>query len=230
MRFIQIYLAYSYGQSFHVNDPRIGTTAIEGGTIVSKARSNQFVFATVIAQTDLRVTLEHVTTSQSLARISNDTGLQEDEGPGILKSLSVSARRNFSHGFVLGLYARADARDRLTGEPTPEAPRLIWDLLATVDKLPAHLVIRGEYEQVGRKPLGNGFVAIPVRELRGAIIRPFKSNGLELGLNVFLASGYGGQTLEALALTGEAAPSEQITGFPLKSYVTASFTYHFRHR
>jgi Carboxypeptidase regulatory-like domain len=221
-------VAYSYGQSFHVNDPRIGTTAIEGGTIVSKARSNQLVIATTLAQTDLRVTLEHVTTAQSLARISNDTGLQEDEGPGIVKSLTFTARRNFAHGFVQGLYARADARDRLTGEPTPEAPRLIWDVLATVNKLPAHLVARGEYEQVGRKPLGDGFVAVPVREFRGAVIRPFETKGVDLGLNVYLANGYGGQTLETLALPSEGDPFERITGFPLKSYVTASLTYHFR--
>src|SRR5229473_2101498 len=147
-------LALSYGQSFFINDPRIGTTAIQGGTVVSKARSYQLVASKVIAQTEFRVTLEHVTTAEQLARISNDTGLQENLGPGILKSLTVTARRNFKYGFVQGLFARADARDRLTGAPTPEAPRLIWDALASVDKLPFHLVARGEYENVGRKPLG----------------------------------------------------------------------------
>jgi hypothetical protein len=223
-------VAYSYGQSFYVNDPRIGTTAVMGGTIVSKARSNQLVISKVVAQTDFRLTLEHVTTAQSLARISNDTGLQEDEGPGLLRSLTFTARRNFTYGFVQALYARADARDRLTGEPIPEAPRLIWDVLATVNKLPGHLVARGEYEQVGRKPLGDGFIAVPVREFRGALIRPFESKGIDVGLNFFIANGYGGQTLETLALPGERNPFERITGFPLKSYVTTSITYHFRRR
>ena len=224
-------VAYSYGQSFHVNDPRIGTTAVEGGTIVSKARSNQLVVSKYISRTDLRMTLEQVTTAQSLARVSNDTGLQEDEGPGIIKSLTFTARHNFTHGFLQALYARADARDRLSGEPTPEAPRLIWDVLATVDKLPAHLVARGEYEQVGRKPLGDGFVAVPVREFRGAIIRPFEKTGIDLGLNIFVASGYGGQTLETLSLPSErVAPYERNTGFPLRSYVSASATYHFRRK
>lgn len=181
---------------------------------MSKARSNQLVIASTVAGTDFRITLEHVTTAQSLARISNDTGLQEDEGPGILKSLTVTARRNFPHGFVQGLYARADARDRLTGEPTPEAPRLIWDMLATVDKLPVHLVARGEYEHVGIKPLGDGFAAVPVREFRGAVIRPFENRGIDVGLNIFLTSGYGGQTVETLALPGEGDPFERITGFP----------------
>ncbi len=223
-------VSLSYGQSFHVNDPRIGTTAIEGGTIVSKARSYQLVVGKTVARTEFRITLEHVTTAQQLARISNDTGLQEDEGPGILKSITVTARRNFSHGFVQGLFARADARDRLTGEPTPEAPRLIWDVLATIDRLPFHMLARAEYEEVGRKPLGDGFVAVPVREFRGALIRTFESKGIDVGLNFFIASGYGGQTLETLALSGEASPLERITGLPLKSYVTASLTYHFRRR
>src|SRR5712692_10782862 len=143
-------------------------------------RSYQLEASKVMAQTEFRVTLEHVTTATQLARISNDTGLQENLGPGILKSLTVTARRNFKHGFVQGLFARADARDRLTGEPTPEAPRLICDALASVDKLPFHLVARGEYEEVGRKPLGDGFTAVPLREFRGAVIRPFPSKGFDI--------------------------------------------------
>ena len=145
-----------------------------------------------------------------------------------LGSLTASARRNFAHGFVQGSFARADSRDRLTGEPTPEAPRLIWDVLGTIEKLPFHLVARGEYEDVGRKPLGDGFVAVPVRELRGAILRPFERQGIDVGVNFLWASGYGGQTLETVALPGEGEPYERITGFPIRSYVTASFTYHFR--
>ena len=223
-------VSLSYGQSFHINDPRIGTTAVEGGTVVSKARSYQLVASKTLAKTEFRITLEHVTTAQQLARISSDTGLQENEGPGILKSITLTARHNFSRGFVQGLFARADARDRLTGAPTPEAPRLIWDVLGTVDRLPFHLLACGEYEEVGRKPLGDGFVAIPVREFRGALVRPFESKGFDLGLNFFAANGYAGQTLETLALPGDASPFERITGFRLKSYVTASFTYHFRRR
>ena len=221
-------VSLSYGQSFHINDPRIGTTAQQGGTIVAKARSYQLVASKKFAATEFRITLEHVTTGQQLARISNDTGLQEDEGPGILESLTFTVRRNFRRGFIQGLYARADARDRLTGEPTPEAPRVIWDFLGTIDRLPCHLLARGEYEQVGRKPLGEGFVAVPVREFRGALTRPFEHKGIDLGVNFLIASGYGGQTLETLALPGDVSAFERITGLPLKSYVTASFTYHFR--
>src|SRR5207245_6727574 len=169
----------------------LATTPIHGSTIVIKARSYELVINRTVGQTEFRVTLEHVTTAQQFARISNDTGLQEDVGPGILKSITVTARRNFSHGFVQGLFARADARDRLTREPTPEAPRLIWDFLGTIDRLPFHLLARGEYEEVGTKTLGDGFLVVPLREFSGAFIRPFRCTGVEIGLNFFLASGYG---------------------------------------
>jgi hypothetical protein len=221
-------VALSYGQAFHVDDPRIGTTAILGGTIVSKARSYQLVLTKTVAKTEFKATLAHVTTAQQLARISNDTGLQEDVGPGLLRSATFTVRRNFSHGFVQALFSRADARDRLTGEPTPEAPRSIGDILGTLDRLPFHLVARGEYARVGRKPLGDGFNSVPVREFRGALVRSFERQGFDLGVNVFLASGYGGQTLETLALPGEGDPFERITGFPLRSYLTASVTYKLR--
>ncbi len=221
-------VSLSYGQAFHINDPRIGTNVIEGGTIVSKARSYQVVVVKTIAKTDFRVTLAHVTTAQQLARVSNDTGLQQDLGPGLIKSITVTARRNFSHGFLQALYARADARDRDTGEATAEAPRMIWDVLGTIDKLPFHLVARGEYEHVGIKPLGGGFNSVPVREFRGALLRPFPRKGIDVGLNIFLARGYGGQTVETLALPGEGEPFDRVTGFRLRSYVSASLTYHFR--
>ena len=88
-------VSLSYGQAFHTDDPRIGTSAIPGGTIVAKARAYQLVASKTVAKTEFRLTLAHVTTAQQLARISNDTGLQEDEGPGIVKSLTFTVRHNF---------------------------------------------------------------------------------------------------------------------------------------
>jgi hypothetical protein len=170
-------VSLSYGQAFHIDDPRIGTTAISRGTIVAKARAYELVASKTIAKTEFRLTLGHVTTEQQLARISNDTGLQRDEGPRIVKSLTFTVRHNFPHGFVQGLFSKADARDRLTGLPTPEGPRQIWNILGTVDQLPFHLIARGQYEEVGRKPLGDRFIAVSVREFRGAVIRPFPSKG-----------------------------------------------------
>lgn len=133
-----------------------------------------------IAKTEFRLNLAHVTTAQQLARISNDTGLQQDQGPGLIKSLTFTARHNFQHGFIQGLYSKADARDRNTGMPTPEAPRQIYDVLGTIDTLPFGLVARGEYEEVSRKPLGqlhdgSNADSVPVRELRAAMIRSFPS-------------------------------------------------------
>ncbi len=228
-------VSLSYGQAFHINDPRIGTSAITGGTIVAKARAYQLVLSKTFAKTEFRLNLAHVTTAQQLARVSNDTGLQQDLGPGLIKSLTFTARHNFQHGFIQGLYSKADARDRLTGLPTPEAPRQIYDVLATIDQLPFHLAARSEYEEVSRKPLGqlddgSNADSVPVRELRAAVIRPFQSKGFDVGVNVFIASGYGGQTLESIALPGEDAPFTGTTGFPLRSYVSASFTYYFRRR
>jgi hypothetical protein len=228
-------VSLSYGQAFHINDPRIGTGAITGVTIVAKARAYQLVASKTFARTEFRLTLAHVTTAQQLARISNDTGLQQDLGPGLIKSLTFTVRHNFQHGFLQALYSKADARDRLTGLPTPEAPRQIYDVLATIDQLPLHLVARSEYEEVSRKPLGqlddgSNADSVPVRELRAAVIRPFQSKGFDVGINVFIASGYGGQTLESIALPGEGAPFTRNTGFPLRSYVSASLTYYFRRR
>jgi hypothetical protein len=96
--------------------------------------------------------------------------------------------------------------------------------------LPFHLLARAEYERVGKKPLGDGFASVPVQEFRGALIRSFERKGIDVGVNFLVARGYGGQTLETLALPGESSPFERVTGFPLKSYVTGSFTYHFRGR
>lgn len=234
MAFLPV-VSLSYGQAFHINDPRIGTSALTGGTIVAKARSYQLVASKSFRKTEFRLNLAHVTTAQQLARISNDTGLQQDLGPGLIKSLTFTVRHNFQHGFIQGLYSKADARDRLTGLPTPEAPRQIYDVLATVDQLPFHLVARSEYEEVSRKPLGqlddgSNADSVAVRELRAAVIRPFESKGFDVGVNVFIASGYGGQTLESIALPGEGSPFTRNTGFPLRSYISASFTYYFRRR
>ena len=112
-------VSLSYGQAFHVNDPRIGTTAIFGGTIVSKARSYQLVASKTAAKTEFKVTLAHVTTAQQLARISNDTGLQEDVGPGLVRSISVTAR-----GTTSGMdFCRRCSRARTRGTALPASRR-----------------------------------------------------------------------------------------------------------
>jgi Carboxypeptidase regulatory-like domain len=224
-------LSLSFGQSFYTNDPRIGTgTTI--GTPVSTAHSYQLVASKTILKTDLKVTLGHVTTSQTLAKIDPDTGLQFNEGPGRLRFMTVALRRNFQFGSLMATFSKADARDLLSGEPTPEAPRTILDFLGTVRKLPFHLQARGEFEYVGAKPLGTGCntanpqaecLGVSVKEFRGALVRPFLNSRLDAGVNFLIARGYSGQTTESFA------PSaiQEIVGVRMPSYASLSLTYRF---
>ncbi len=218
-------VAVSFGQSFFTNDPRVGTGSAPGSR-VSRAHSYQLVLSKTVARTDLRVTLGHVTQEASLAKIDADTGLQFNEGPGRNRYLTASARRVFAWGFVQGSVSKADARDLSDGTPVPEAPRLIVDLLATFDRLPLGLHARAEVEEVGRKPLGDGFTGVPVREFRGALVRSFYNDRLEAGVHFQIARGYAGQTTESLALPGESEAFERVVGVYLPSYASVSLTWH----
>jgi Carboxypeptidase regulatory-like domain len=219
-------VAFSYGEAFHTNDPRIGA-GIEQPTLLSPSRAYQLVLSKVVKQTQLYVTLRRVSNSQDLAKIDPDTGLQQIVGPSVNRVLSVSLQRNFSRGAFFISYAQADARDTRSGKPVPEAPRLIWDAVASENHLPFHLQARGEFEYVKAKPLGDGFVGVPVTEVRGAILRPFLDNRISIAANFLVASGYTGQTTETLALPTDPFPFERIVGVPLKSYVSLSWTYYF---
>ena len=102
------------------------------------------------------------------------------------------------------------------------------DAVASENQLPFHLQARGEFEYVKAKPLGDGFTGVPVREIRGAVLRPFFENRMSIGANFLLASGYTGQTTEMLALPTDPLPFERIVGVPLKSYVSLSWTYYLK--
>jgi hypothetical protein len=80
---------------------------------------------------------------------------------------------------------------------------------------------------VGQNSLGDGFVSVPVKEVRAAILRSFPSVRLDLGVNLLLASGYTGQTTEFLALPVDAVPMEQVVGVRMRSYAGLSASYHF---
>jgi hypothetical protein len=181
-----------------------------------------------VERTEFKVTLARVTNSQELAKIDPDTGLQENVGPSKAPSITVSARRYSSLGSLQVSWSRADARDRDTGQPIPEAPRLIWDAVGTADRLPLHLRAKGEFEYVGAKPLGDGFTGVRVREIRGALLRSWAEGRMDIGVNLLLAAGYTGQTLETLALPTDPAPFERIVGVPLKSCLSMTLTYNFQ--
>jgi hypothetical protein len=222
-------VAFSWGEAFHTEDPRIGTGAATP-TLLATSRLYQLVVAKTVKNFEFKVTLKHVTNSEELAKIDPDTGLQEDEGPSINRVLVVSLQRNFSQGSISISYAQANATDRETGAPVPEAPRFIWDTVATANHLPFGLRGRCEFEYVRAKPLGDGFVGVPVPEFRGALLRSFRDGRMSLSTEFLIANGYTGQTTETFALPSDPTfptPIERVVGVPLKSYITVSYTYHF---
>ena len=200
-------ISLSFGQSFFTEDPRIGlgtgagTPVGAAGSPVATSHSYQIVASKTVRNTDLKLTLGHVTSSAEQGKIDPDTGLQFDLGPSRLRFMTIAVRHNFSQGSLLATFSKADARDLDTGQPTPEAPRTIFDLLGTVQKLPWHLEARGEFEYVGAKPLGTGCepnlnaecTGTPVKEFRGAVVRPFMNARVTAGVNFLIASGYTGR-------------------------------------
>jgi hypothetical protein len=216
-------VSLSWGQSFFTNDPRIGT-GTERGSLVSQAHAWQLVASKTIAKTDFRVTLGHITQEASLAKIDPDSGLQFNEGPSRNRYVTFSARRYFRGGLLQGSVSKADARDLSDGSPVSEAPRLIFEMMGTLDRLPFGLHARAEFEEVGSRPLGDGFVSVPAREFRGALVRQFMGGRLSAGVHFQISQGYTGQTTEVLALPDA---SERVVGVYLPSYATASVSYRF---
>jgi hypothetical protein len=225
-------VSLSFGQAFFTEDPRIGT-GTAAGTPVATSHSYQIVASKTLRKTDLRLTLGHVTSSAELAKIDPDTGLQFDEGPSRLRFMTFAIRQSFRYGSLLATFSKADARDLDTGEPTPEAPRTIFDLLGTIQKLPFRLQARGEFEYVGTKPLGTGCLPIltnectgtPVKEFRGAMVRPFLNGRMNVGVNFLIAGGYTGQTTENFY----PSDTQEVVGVRIPSYASLSFTYKFGH-
>jgi hypothetical protein len=62
-----------------------------------------------------------------------------------------------------------------SGEPTPEAPRTIFDLWATVQELAFRLQARGEFEYIGTKPLGTGCSPDPDQQCTGTPVKEFRA-------------------------------------------------------
>ena len=220
-------LALSSGEAFHTNDPRIGL-GTNRGTPIASSHANQIAATESVLGTRFRLSLVRVSNSQELAKIDPDTGLQQSVGPSLVRALTVSAQRHFSFGSLQATFARAQAKNRITGQDIPEAPRLIWDVSATTFRLPARLQASGEFEYVGRKPLGDGFTALPVREFRGSLTRSFHDESFEAGVHFLLANGYTGQTLETLQLTSETIATERVVGVRNQSFAGVSFTYRFK--
>ncbi len=252
--------SFSLGQAFFTQDPRIAAAGSTGTGVSAfaspfeRSHSAQMVVEKETHRTDLRLTLGRTTTTATLAKIDPDTGLAEDEGPGTLRYFTASVRHQFSFGMVQTIFSKADARDRDTGLPTPEAPRTIFDALTTLDRLPFGVQARAEYEYVGHKFLDVGnaehpapYEAIPVGETRIALVRPFLDGRLQLGLDGMMARGYTGQTTETFApgwAVGDPPPScpagtdgvandfdcgttERAVGVRMVSWIGGSLSYRF---
>ena len=221
-------VAFSIGEAFHTNDPRIGASASSATpTLIVPSHAAQLFVSKEIARTDFSITLARVSNAQELAKIDPDTGLQQDVGPSRTRSITFAAHRHFSFGSFDASWARATARNRVTGQDVPEAPRLIWDIAGAVNRLPFGLRMRNELEHVGRKALDSGFTAVPVHEWRFSLVRSFGDGHMDVGLNALIAHGYTGQTVEAPQLLRQANPTNIPVGVPLKSYVNISWVYNF---
>jgi len=226
-------VALSFGEAFFTNDPRIGLGK-SAGTPLGRSHSYQLIATKTIQRTDIRLTLGHVTNSTQLAKIDADTGLSFNQGPSRLRFMTLAVSRNFALGSFQTSISKADARDLDSGDPTPEAPRTIFDFVGTIHKLPLHLEAKGEFEFVGRKPLGTGCdprnlnaqcLGTSVKEFRGALLRSFLSGRLDAGVNFLIARGYAGQTTEHFY------PStiQEVVGVRARSYASLNFTYRFGH-
>jgi Carboxypeptidase regulatory-like domain len=257
-------VSFSFGKSFFTEDPReglaAGNTATNGAPAyvspVETARSYQLVASKTFHKTDFKLTLGHETQSNEYGKIDPDQGIQEPLGPGRIRFLAATLGRHFSNGTLQATFEEADAR--LVGVPTasitPEAPRLIGDLLWTYQKLPFHLQVKGEFEYVGRKvvgtscdatqPLtgGTGYcLGVPNKEFSFAAVRPFLDGKMNVGANLMIASGWTGQTTENFALASVYGPGKmglgngvvpgdpvnEVVGVRLPSFASVSITYRF---
>ncbi len=251
-------VAFSFGQSFFTEDPRIGSAVQQTSTgapepvdPVETATSYQLVASKTVHKTDLKLTLGNETQSAEYGKIDPDTGLQFDEGPGRVRYLAVTLRQNFANGSLQATYEQADTRDLASGQQTPEAPRVIGDLSWTYQKLPFHLQAKGEFEYVGRKVVGNNCNdntpndlnsycnGVPNKEFRLALARSFLEGKINVGVNMMIARGYTGQTVENFATDDSPGyagplpvpdnPIAEVVGVRIPSYASVSFTYRFGH-
>ncbi len=250
-------VAFSFGKSFFTEDPRTGSdygqqTATGTPAVVDPvetARSYQLVASKRFRNTDLKLTLGHETQTAEYGKIDPDTGLQFDIGPGRIRYLAVTLRQSFGQGSLQATFEQADARDLDSGQVTPEAPRLIGDFLGAYQKLPFHLQAKGEFEYVGKKVVGNGCnqadpndlnsycIGVPNTEVRLALARPFLAGKLNVGVNLLLARGYTGQTVENFAVDNRPGyagplpvpenPIAEVVGVRIPASASVSLTYKF---
>jgi hypothetical protein len=104
---------------------------------------------------------------------------------------------------------------------------------------------------VGRKVVGNGCdesnpgdltsycFGVPNTEFRLALARPFLEGRINVGVNMLIARGYTGQTVENFALNNQPGtvgplpvpenPVAEVVGVRIPSYASVNITYRFGH-
>ncbi|MGE5736887.1 MAG: hypothetical protein ACM34E_17475 [Acidobacteriota bacterium] len=114
-------LSLSYVRAFHTNDPR---TRIASGRTepFSSSRAYELAITQSISTTDVRLALVRVSNSSQLARLDPDTGLQENIGASLVRSLIISPRHSSSFATLQATFARANSIETTTRELLPEAP------------------------------------------------------------------------------------------------------------
>jgi hypothetical protein len=258
-------IALSFGKSFFTEDPREGTPLGGPTTVdpVETARSYQLVATKAFHKTDIKLTLGRETQSAEYGKINPDEGVQTNLGPGRIRYLAFTVRQSIPHGELLATFEQADAR--LVGTSfsvIPEAPRMIGDFTGTYQNLPFRLQAKGEFEYVGQKVVGNGCsvsnylngdplaldyycLGTSNKEFRLAVSRSFREERITLGLNMMIASGWTGQTIENFAAASVYGPGKvglgpdgtvpvnpvaEVVGVRIPSYASVNFTYRFGQR
>ena len=78
------------------------------------------------------------------------------------------------------------------------------------------------------KPLGDGFMGVPVTEFRGAVLRPFLENRMSIGCQLPDRQRLHRTDHRSPRSPHRLTPFERIVGVPLKSYISLSWTYYFK--
>jgi hypothetical protein len=79
----------------------------------------------------------------------------------------------------------------------------------------------------------NECTGTPVKEFRGAVVRPFMNGRLSVGVNFLIASGFTGQTTENFCQETNSPTAcnppdiQEAVGVRIPSFASVTFTYRF---
>ena len=104
---------------------------------------------------------------------------------------------------------------------------MIVDAVAGTSRLPFSLTGKTEFEYVKAKPLGDGFVGVPLREIRFELSKALQDGRWVVSANGQWKNGFSGQTLETISVDSSAAATERRVGVPVASYATLAVRYNF---